>query len=116
MSNETAIRMMTSQLREADTRLRKFAADLERYPDHAFEWSLSAFEAAATKRVFTSVVDSLQNGAPLAEVRASAQREVNAGAKRGSRSTSDASNLMTAERMSAWARVLEILQYEEQPK
>lgn len=106
------IRMLKHDLAEAEDGLRKFAADLERHPASAFEWSGPAFEAAAVKFVFTKVLGMLKES-PHLDVLDKVQREVVMRAKRGSRSTSDASNLMQAEVMTAWARALDLLQYTE---
>lgn len=107
-----AIRMLDSALDNARARLKKFTSDLATYPAHAFEWSDDAFEAAATLFVF-SVVKKQIATKPIAELRAHAQREVNAAARRGSRSTSVPANLMRDELMTAWTRALEILQYDD---
>lgn len=104
--------ILDENLRVADETLARFLDDLHRDPAHAFEWSISAFEAAATVRVFGKVRELIAKQTTEA-VRATAQRTVVLLAKRGSKSTSESANLMMAEIMSAWARVLEILQYTE---
>lgn len=103
------LRMLQSGIGGATERLSKFAADIESSPVSAFDWSGSAFEAAAIKQVYGEALKFLQSGDSIAVLRLHAQREVNRRALRGSRLTSDASNLMTAEMMSAWARLLDML-------
>lgn len=114
MSKTIIDRLIEHDLEDARARLRRFQASLERDAAHAFEWSEADFSAAATLRVFGTIRRHLDSGTvTVAGMRELAQREVNAAARRGSKSTSEPSNLMRDELMSAWARALEILQHEE---
>lgn len=111
MTTDATLGLLQHYIAEADATLARFSADLAKDPAYAFEWSASAFEAAATKRVLGEVLRRLASESQSA-VLARAEAEVRLRAKRGSKSTSEASNLMEAELMSAWARTAELLAYQ----
>ena len=108
---ETVLTAIDDEIRSCDVTLAKFIRGFADDPAHELEWGVVAFDAAATKHVLSKVAGYLRDGTSLDDVLTFAQHKVNAYAKRGSKSTSETSNLMRDSKMSAWAHVLSTLSF-----
>jgi len=92
--------------------LAKDLADPDRRPLEILSWSARAFEAAGVLQVALEISDRLDTGESIADVHANLLREALRGARSGSSSTSAASNLAAACRVSALAEFEDLLRYD----
>lgn len=95
------------RLAAAEQRLTQWTKDLNDHPKHAFEWSDTAFEAAAEIFVLKSALSVLSK-CDFAEFVAIATRRVVEGTRDRSRSTSTPANHLSACVVAAWAHVVHI--------
>lgn len=99
---------LANEIAAARTTLGKFAEKLDAHPATAFEWGMSAVDAAARIEVFGQLKDVLD--APtvvLSKVVLAMQRDVVRRSRYPSRSTSPLSNLMDDERMKVRAEFVD---------
>jgi hypothetical protein len=109
--------LIESGLRAANEELDKFAKSFADDPAHAMDWSASAFNAAAVKRVTTRVLEAIGNminkgtsrGDILSHLVDYSTKEILTRAKYPKKSTSATSNLLDAEMLAAWADISDIL-------
>lgn len=117
-TKEQVAKRFENKIELAQHTLDKFKATFSEDPSYAFEWSDSAFTAAAEVNVFGSVVRSLKHipapGEPevtIETIRAHATEQALRRAHYPSHSTSVPSNHMYQSVTSAWAEVIELLKY-----
>lgn len=95
-------------------RLNKFKEKLDTNPVYAFEWSRNAFEAAAWIQEATKAIEALQNGSPIDTIIDYFKRQVMSGAISPASSTSVTSNYMETCLLSVRAKIVEMLEAEQE--
>lgn len=116
------VEAVRSQIARAQATVDGFAARFAEDPVRAFEWSQGAIEAATRLDVFESAVLRLtdNDGVPCLErdgkstiesLRAYATDKIMHGARYPAHSSSQVSNVVSQQTVSAWAQLVEILRW-----
>ena len=98
------------RIAEAQGTLDKFTANFATNPAQAFQWSDSAFNAAARLEITKRVLVWLQEGADLAQVIQELNRQVRFNSRNPSHSTSTPHNLIEQCKLAATADLVELLE------
>ena len=99
-------RTIDSTSREADGKIERFTSNLRTNPAYAFEWSDTAFQAAATLDVNARVTNMLNSDLTIDAVQKELIHEVVTGSRHPSHSTSQPSNLMQQYKLAVLASLL----------
>lgn len=99
------------ELTELQESLDKFAAKFQEDPMHALIWSLSTFEQAAHQRKVKIVINALERGVSIADIKQDLTRMVVDKAKYPAQSTSPTSNLIEQYDLAVTAALLSDLEY-----
>jgi hypothetical protein len=100
-------RRSLNALAQAETELARFAESFAKDPAYALSWGMSAYKAAAAKKVYSEALLAVETGATFAEWTAYSTKEVLRRARSPGRSTSATSNLSDECLTEAWAEVLD---------
>ena len=90
-------------------KIQKFKSELDTHPLYAFEWGMSALEAAAKKQVFLQVKTALESGSTMEAITNHARNKMLHMARHPKRSTSPLTNLAHEEELAAWTDLYEML-------
>jgi hypothetical protein len=111
MSKEKVIDEVKFVIERADSTLEKFNERFKKDPMDAFSWSGESFQASTNKKIFTAILNSLEEDtATFEETKEFILDKILYKAKYPSHSTSAVSNIISECEMVSWSEAYEIFE------